>query len=189
MSENKQTGSFPTTILRDTREQHPWEFEEFSVETQDVTLATGDYAVPAHCSHDDESATHHPQYAIERKSAPDFLNSLTWDRDRFKRELQRAAQWRRPLPVVVETSWHSLLRNRGCMAQRDIHPSQVSGTVGAWAKYYNVAFHFTETRRQAEHCAFLLLVRHKLVRRLDLGSWAGTTRESTIQVQDGSNAQ
>lgn len=184
MVETRENSLIPTTILRDTREQRPWEFEEFPVETRDATLSTGDYAVPIHCTHDPKTDTYHPQFAVERKSGHDFLTALTWERERFKRELKRAALWPRPLPVVVESSWQSLLRNRGCMARRDIHPSQVAGTVGAWGKHYNVAFHFTETRRQAEHCAFLLLVRHCLVRRLDLRSCSESTRESTVPVHD-----
>jgi len=167
MVETRETLPIPTTMLRDTREQRPWEFEEFPVETHDVTLSIGDYAVPVHCTHDPERDTYHPRFAVERKSGHDFLTALTWERDRFKRELQRAVQWTQPLPVVIETSWQTLLCNRGCMAWRDIHPNQVTGTVAAWSQQYNVAFHFTETRRRAQLCAFLLLVRHSLLRQLD----------------------
>jgi ERCC4-type nuclease len=167
MAETRETTPIPTTILRDTREQRPWTFENCPVETRDVTLSTGDYAVPRHCSHDPETDTYHPHFAVERKSGHDFLTALTRERERFKRELGRANQWTEPLPVVVETSWETLLRNHGCMAWRDIHPNQATGTVTAWTDHYNVAFHFTETRRRAKLCAFFLLVRHSLVRRLD----------------------
>jgi len=167
MTENGGTSLLPRTILRDRREQHPWEFEGIPTETRDVTLSTGDYAVPAHCRYEPELETYHPTFAVERKSAPDFLNSITWERDRFKHELQRASHWEQPLSVVVETSWQSLLSNRGCLAKREIHPTQVAGTVRSWSNHYNVAFHFTETRRRAQHCGLLFLVRHSLVRRLD----------------------
>lgn len=167
MAETRQTGSLPTTVLRDTREQRPWTFDRFPVQTRDVTLSTGDYATRAHCSHDPETDTYHPQFAVERKSDHDFLTVLTWDRERFKSELQRAAEWSQPLAVVVETSWETVLRNRGCMTWREIHPNQVAGTVAVWSHHYNVSFHFTESRRQAELCAFLLLVRHTLARQLD----------------------
>lgn len=157
----------PATVLRDTREQRPWTFDGCGVQTRDVTLATGDYAVPASCIRDPETGTYHPRFAVERKSCHDFLTALTRDRERFKSELQRAAGWQQPLTVVVEASWETILRNRGCMAWRDVHPNQVAGTVLAWIRHYNVAFRFTETRRRAELCAFLLLARHSLVRRLD----------------------
>jgi ERCC4-type nuclease len=163
----RETGPIPTTVLRDTREQRPWTFDTLPVETRDATLSTGDYTVPAYCTHDSELDTYRPHFAVERKSGPDFLTAITWERDRFERELQRAIEWPHPLPIVVETSWQTLLRNRGCMARRDIHPSQVMGTITAWSRHYNVAFHFVDTRQRAMLCAFLLLVRHGLARRLE----------------------
>lgn len=167
MVTTEDTPAIPTTVLRDTREQRPWTFADYPVETRDVTLSTGDYAAPAHCTHDPETDTYHPEFAVERKSGHDFLTALTWERDRFERELQRAVRWTQPLSVVVETSWEAVLRNRGCMVWRDVHPNQVTGTVAAWTDHYNAAFHFTDTRQRAELCAFLLLVRHSLVRQLD----------------------
>lgn len=166
MIEWREMGPIPTTVLRDTREQRPWTFDSLPVETRDVTLSTGDYTAPRYCTHDPELDTYRPHFAIERKSGHDFLTAITWERDRFERELQRAAEWSHPLPVVVESSWQTLLGNRGCMARRDIHPAQVVGTVTAWARHYNVAFHFVETRRRATLCAFLLLARYSLARRL-----------------------
>ncbi len=180
MVEQRETTLIPRTILRDTREQRPWAFDSYSVETRDVTLSTGDYAVPPHCRYDPETDTYHPRFAVERKSGHDFLTALTWERDRFERELQRAARWTRPFPVVVESSWGTFLRNRGCMAWRDVHPNQVAGTVAAWTDHYNVAFHFTEPRRRAELCAFLLLVHHCLIRRLDDFSVTDSTRNDGV---------
>ncbi len=167
MVETRETDTIPTTVLRDTREQRPWGFDNLPVEIRDVTLSTGDYTLPTYCRHDPELDTYHPRFAIERKSGHDFLTAITWERDRFERELRRAAEWQSPLPVVVEISWQTLLQNRGCMARRDLHPAQVVGTVTAWSRHYNVAFHFVETRKRAALCAFLLLVRHRLVRRLE----------------------
>jgi ERCC4-type nuclease len=171
MTETRESSAIPTTILRDTRERRPWVFDRYPVRTRDVTLSTGDYAVPRHCVHDPERDTYHPEFAVERKAGHDFLTGLTWERDRFKRELRRAAQWPQPLPVVVETAWSTLLGNDGCMARRDVHPNQIAGTVATWTEHYNVEFHFTESRRRAELCAFLLLVRYSLVHRLGDSSY------------------
>jgi ERCC4-type nuclease len=167
MVEPPAANTIPTTILRDTREQRPWSFDDLPVETQDVTLSTGDYAVPTHCTHDPDLDTYHPSFAVERKSGHDFLTALTWDRDRFTRELRRAADWPHPLAVVVESRWQTLLRNRGCMTSRDVHPEQIVGTIAAWTSHYNVAFHFADTRQRAQCCALLLLVRHSLGQQLD----------------------
>jgi len=162
-----RTELVPETILRDTRERSPWTFDDCRVDLRDVTLSTGDYAVPSQCTHDPERDTYHPTFAVERKSANDFLNAITWDRDRFTDELRRANGWSRPLSVVVEASWESLLRNRGDTSSRDVHPNQVVGTVSAWTRGYNVAFHFTGDRRRAELCGYLLLVRDGVVERVD----------------------
>lgn len=162
MEETRQPGSIPTTILRDTREQRPWTFDGCGVETRDVTLSTGDYAVARHCAYDPDVDTYHPEFAVERKSGQDFLTALTWERERFRSELERASDWQQPLSVVVETSWETLLCGSGCMAWRDIHPNQVVGTISAWTRQCNVAFRFTENRRQAELCGLLLLVRYSV---------------------------
>lgn len=159
---DRKNRSLPTTILRDTREKRPWTFDGCEIETRDVTLSTGDYAVADHCSHDPACDTYHPTFAIERKSGHDFLNAITWERDRFKAELQRASDWPRPLSVVVETSWENILRGRGEIARREIHPNQIVGTLSTWSRQCNVIFRFTENRRRAELCGFLLLVRHSL---------------------------
>ena len=165
MDETRHASSIPATVLRDTREQRPWTFEGCGVETRDVTISTGDYAVPTNCTHDPEADTYRPRFAVERKSGHDFLTALTWERERFTSELQRAAEWPRPLAVVVETPWQTLLRSRGCMRRREIHPTQIVGTLSTWTRHYNVAFRFAESRRRAELCAFLLLVRHSLLQR------------------------
>ncbi|WP_330166497.1 ERCC4 domain-containing protein [Halobacterium sp. KA-4] len=89
-------------------------FDGCAVKMRDVTLSTGDYAIPADCTHDPEPNTYHPRFAVERKIGHDFLTSLTWERDRFTSELQQAAEWPRPITVVVETSWQTV---PGCEAQ------------------------------------------------------------------------
>lgn len=65
-------------IIQDTREQTPWIFHGQTVRVG--TLQTGDYSVAGH-----EAAG----IAIERKSLPDLIGSLTAGRDRFKREIER----------------------------------------------------------------------------------------------------
>ncbi|MFQ3293183.1 MAG: ERCC4-type nuclease [Natronomonas sp.] len=116
MNETRHSSAIPTTVLRDAREQRPWTFDGCAVEARDLTLSTGDYAVLTDCTHDPDDDTYHPQLEVERKSGQDFLTALTWDRDRFRSELRRAAEWPQPLAVIVETSWETLLRNRGCMS-------------------------------------------------------------------------
>jgi len=80
-----------TTVLRDNRERRPWAFRHCPVDTTDVTLSTGDYTIAEYCSHDEKRNTYHPRFAIERKTGHDFLNAITWDRERFEAEIDRAS--------------------------------------------------------------------------------------------------
>lgn len=146
------------TILRDTRERQPWTFPKAAVRIEDATLSTGDYAAAACCRHDADRDTHHPRFAVERKTGADFLASITAGRERFEAEVRRASGWDRPLAVVVEEPWETFARNRGVMARRDVHPNQVAGTVAAWADCYNVAFHFAAGRGLARRYALCRLL-------------------------------
>ena len=64
-------------IVIDTREQRPWSFPPH-IEVEVGTLRTGDYALK-----NDE------QFAIERKSADDFVGTVSLGWHRFVKELNR----------------------------------------------------------------------------------------------------
>jgi hypothetical protein len=149
-------------VLRDTRERKPWTFPACPVETREVTLSTGDYAVPAWCVHDEGRDTHRPRFAIERKSGQDLLTALTWERERFERELRRARDWPLGLAVIVEASWADIVAGRGPMVTRAVGLPQVVGTLAAWLDRHNVTVHFAGTRRRAQQFACSLLVRSLL---------------------------
>jgi len=151
------------TILRDTREKRPWAFRPHPVETRDVTIATGDYTVTDCCARDSETGTYHPRFAIERKTGQDFLSAITWDRERFEAQLRRAKRWPEPLVVVVEKPWETFAEGRGPMSHRDVRPSQVTGTVSAWRRRYNVEFRFPGSRRASELYALCRLLRARRV--------------------------
>lgn len=70
-------------IVRDSREQSPFHFddEKFGkVDVQESSLPTGDYSLVGLES----------RVAVERKSLPDFMASISTGRERFERELARA---------------------------------------------------------------------------------------------------
>jgi ERCC4-type nuclease len=79
------------TIVIDSREQDPLSFNFPTITTG---LPTGDYSV----------AGLEDDFAVERKSIPDLVGSLTSGRDRFMRELQRllAYPFRRLLVIGSE---------------------------------------------------------------------------------------
>ena len=67
-------------VIRDTREQSPLDFSRYEAVVEPGTLEVGDYA-PAGLGH---------LCAVERKSLADLVASLTWERERFEREMRRA---------------------------------------------------------------------------------------------------
>jgi ERCC4-type nuclease len=141
-------------ILRDTREQKPWEFEDFPVQTEDVTLTTGDYTLAEFCEYDEVNDTYHPYYAIERKAGQDFIQSITHSRDRFLAEIKRASDWDETLSVLIEEPKTLFKRQRGFMQYRDITPSQIFGTVDKWEQFYNVEFVFVGSRERGQQRTF-----------------------------------
>ena len=142
------------TIIRDNREQKPWSFENYPVETTGETITTGDYTLAEFCDHDEENNTYQPNFAIERKRGKDFVSSITRDRDRFLNEVKRAAEWECPMPVLIEEPRTTFKRMQGFMQYRDMSPKQIFGTVEKWERYYNVEFHFVGTRERAQQRAY-----------------------------------
>lgn len=88
------------TIVVDTREQLPWTFDghvcasmKMHVAAVRGTLDTGDYALLGHES----------EGRIERKTLADFVGSVSRERERFWRELERLAAFRFRA-VIVEAA-------------------------------------------------------------------------------------
>jgi ERCC4-type nuclease len=104
------------TIVIDTREQTPWEFEGPTVRG---TLSTGDYSV--------QGLEH--SVAIERKSLADLIGSLTAGRDRFLREVERLKAFRYRC-IVVEGDAESVWGNgyRSTVSPRSIIASTLAIT-------------------------------------------------------------
>jgi len=75
------------TIVIAKNEQTPWSFPD-TIKTVRGTLRTADYALE-----DDGN------FAIERKSLPDFASTVVRDADRFERELDRMAGW--PAKIII----------------------------------------------------------------------------------------
>ena len=117
------------TILIDTREQTPLLFANLTTERR--TLATGDYSVLGF----------ERDFCIERKSVADLVQSLTHERDRFSRELQRmrAFDFRRLLIVgtladIEEHRYRSLAT-----------PKAIVGSLFAFEARYDVPVSFSAT--------------------------------------------
>lgn len=90
-------------MLTDTREQAPLPFEHCP--TLRTTLQTGDYS----------ALGLQGVLAVERKSIPDLLRSLSQERGRFMRELERMRGYRTRALLVVGTGaeMQEMIRRRG----------------------------------------------------------------------------
>lgn len=85
-------------VIVDTREQAPYAFPSGRVTTVRRKLDAGDYSIEGR-EHD---------FAIERKSLADFVNTVVGDKARWHRELARLWGYRFAA-VVVEACVHDVL--------------------------------------------------------------------------------
>lgn len=133
-----------SVILVDTREQTPF-FQTglyigekyITPNAERATLKTGDYSVEGLAD----------IVAIERKSRADFWQSITRERERFEREIQRLAEFKNKA-VVIEGDFTSCIDAQ--LHGRRISPLSVSATVASWNVKYGVPFYFLRNRRDAE---------------------------------------
>lgn len=132
------------TILVDTREQTPFFVTAVHVgqkvlrlHTERATLKTGDYSLKNLCD----------IIAVERKSRTDFWQSITRERERFEREVERLSKFKYKC-VVVEGDLDSCIS--APLYGRKISPLAVSATVASWNVKYNVPFYFLRGRQEAE---------------------------------------
>lgn len=146
-----------SVILVDTREQTPF-FQEglyigdkyITPNAERATLKTGDYSLVGLAN----------IVAIERKSRADFWQSITRERERFEREIQRLAEYQYKA-VVVEGDFTSCID--APLYWRKISPLSVSATVASWNVKYGVPFYFLRNRKDAE--IFVLQTLYFVVKR------------------------
>lgn len=121
------------TILVDTREQTPLLFA--NLPTERATLATGDYSVKGFES----------DFCIERKSVADLVQSATFERERFERELvrMRGYSFRRLLVVG------SLADIEGHNYRSQANPKAIIASLTAFEVRYSLPVCFRETPEAA----------------------------------------
>ena len=133
------------TILVDTREQRPFNFEHdlYDVQIQPGTLSAGDYSL----------AGLQDKVAVERKSLPDLVGCLGRERERFERELQRGAALD-AFAVVVEASWADLA---GGNFRSQLNPHAACQSTLAFMARYRTPFLFAGSRPAAEYATWGVL--------------------------------
>lgn len=133
-------------IIVDTREQRPFAFtgrHYAEVEVQAGSLITGDYSLAGLTD----------RIAIERKSLPDLVMCLGNERERFLRELQRAAAYE-CFAVVVEASWQELAQGQ---YRSRLNPHAACQSVLSFISRYGISFLFAGSRNAAEYCCYSIL--------------------------------
>ena len=125
-------------IIIDTREQRPFAFlgQNGDIETERGTLSLGDYSLAGLTD----------RVAVERKSLADLVMCLGKERERFQRELMRAAALE-AFCVVVEASWQDLAAGR---YRSKLSPASGMASVLACMARHRVPFLFAGTRENAE---------------------------------------
>jgi ERCC4-type nuclease len=157
------------TIIVDTREQTPFNFERFGFKTKVCTLKTGDYSVEGL----------EDKLSIERKSLSDLLGCVGKSRQRFERELLRLKEFDAKAVVV---SANEATIARGNWKRSKITPKQVIGSYTAWMTL-GIPFIFASNHTLAEERAahFLWLYARKHL------NWGSTNIEPSEISEDQLN--
>ncbi len=147
-------------IIVDTREQLPYKFNNYSVEIISQKLDTGDYSLFGLEDY----------ISIERKMRNDFLLSITHDRERFFKELERMTSFKHRF-IVVESSLDNTYNH--VKNNTRIYPNSFNGTIARMGISYGVPIYFTKDRRYAEDLTYrLLYLAHKdYLGQLELLRW------------------
>ena len=133
------------TILIDTREQTPLPFAHFP--TERATLATGDYSVKGFEN----------DFCVERKSITDLVQSATFERERFERELVRMRGYSFRRLLIVGT----LADIEAHRYRSQANPKAIIASLTAFEVRYSLPVCFRETPEaaavQVERWAFYFL--------------------------------
>ena len=133
-------------IIIDTREQAPFAFQHekyAGTVIESGSLDTGDYSLAGLTDH----------VAVERKSLPDLVACLGRERERFERELQRAAALD-AFAVVIEAPWSDLAAGN---FRSQLNPHSACQSVAAFMARHRIPFMFAGSRAGAEYVCWSFL--------------------------------
>lgn len=133
-------------IIIDSREQNPYTFAGYDVETVTGSLVTGDYSLPGF-------DRPHGGISIERKELSDLLGALTHDRERFTRELDRLYAFQ-SAALVIESP---LLMIRSGRYRTRISPEAAEQSIISIMERYRLPVYFARDRADAERFTYNFL--------------------------------
>jgi hypothetical protein len=157
MPRGSPTITVPFTVVRDQREQAPYQFaglradskqqhKPLIVSVESVHLLTGDYSIKGF----------ETEICVERKSKEDLYSTLRDQehRDRFKAEHERMTGYAFAV-VVIEASWESIMNSPPKDCQ--LRPISVWRTFQKWRLRYGVNWEAIGPRAMAEEHTFRTL--------------------------------
>ncbi len=134
-------------ILIDSREQLPFNFSRYDVETEIRGLPIGDYSIHGFID----------KVAIERKSINDLVGCLkNKERDRFERELSKAKYFEM-FAVVCEAAWRDIVKGN---YRSEMRPQSVCQSVLTFQVRYRTPFIWAGSRTEAEYITYSLLQKY-----------------------------
>ncbi len=139
-------------VLVDTREQDPFDFNDFPNwidEVKSHTLTAGDYSIEGM----------EGLLALERKSFSDIVSTVTQNRSRFFKMCEKLAtyQWK---ALLIEASYEDIKSPYDSLNSM-AHPNGVSGTLDALEARYGIPVIYTSRYRPlAEEKAASWLSKH-----------------------------
>ena len=130
----------------DTREQNPFTFKGYEVESEPAALPVGDYSLPGF----------EDRAVVERKSLNDLIGCLMGkDRERFERELARGRHYDL-FVVVVEASLDvSQARYRS-----DLKPQAALQSIITFQVRYRIPFVWAGNRTGGEYMTYSFLAKY-----------------------------
>lgn len=144
------------SIVVDNREKLPYTFDgmkgpsphrqKIIVDSFRGHLETGDYAITSQISGP-------LSIRIERKTLVDLFATLGSHRERFEREHERLAEFKRAV-IIIEADWRTIINDPPERSR--LNPNSVFGTSTSWFVKYGVPWIACPGRRFAELYTFKL---------------------------------
>lgn len=142
------------TFLIDSREQRPF---RFNGPTRVVGLPTGDYSVQ----------DFQDEIAIERKQLDDLVTCLSKERERFKRELERARGFDY-FAVLVEAPFSDVVNHHYISK---MNPNSAIESISTFEIRYKIPFLFCGTQALAARKCESLLRKFYREKMIELDNW------------------
>lgn len=143
-------------VLIDKREQNPFDFDPKNI----VLLKFGDYA--------NEKESEYGRVRVERKSANDFIGTMTKDSERFSREIKRASRQDYHIVVVVETLVKKLLNPHYSKFSKANPQFYFHVMRKICQENDNVQFVFAEGRKQSKEITRFVLANANKIKDVDV---------------------